>query len=266
VEAAWGPLKDGCSALDAVEIATRSLEDHPLLNAGYGSAPNRDGVIELDAMIMDGRTHKIGAVAAVQRILNPVSLSRYVMERTPHHLLVGQGAEQFAAEQGFPLVERVSLWANKDNYPVITAKPKAGDTVGAVALDSMGNVAVAVSTGGLHGKLPGRVGDSPIAGAGGYADNQLGAACATGVGEGIIRSLLTFRAVDSLATVANAQEAAERALAIFQERFEGSGGLIMLDRNGGIGIAHNTRFMPTAYILGNHIGAQVTGQGARDSE
>jgi beta-aspartyl-peptidase (threonine type) len=266
VEAAWGPLRDGGTALDAVEIATRVLENHPLLNAGYGSAPNRDGVIELDAMIMDGRTHKIGAVAAVQRIANPISLSRYVMERTPHHLLVGPGAEQFAAEQGFPLVDQANLWANREKYVAATEKPKAGDTVGAVALDKMGNIAVAVSTGGLSGKLPGRVGDSPIAGAGGYADNQLGAACSTGVGEGIIRALLTFRAVELLTTSDNAQEAAERALAIFGQRFEGIGGLIMLDRSGGIGIAHNTRFMPTAYILGDHIGAQVTGQGTRDSD
>jgi beta-aspartyl-peptidase (threonine type) len=188
------------------------------------------------------------------------------MERTPHHLLVGPGAEQFAAEQGFPMVDPANLWANRDEYLDAVSKPQTGDTVGAVALDNMGNAAVAVSPGGLRGKLPGRVGDSPIAGAGGYADNQLGAACATGGGEGIIRSLLTFLAVEALSTAVNAPEAAERALALFGERFDGSGAQLMLDRNGGIGIAHNTRFMPTASLLGDRMGAQVTGQGARDSE
>src|SRR5262245_24397793 len=109
VEAAWGLLQQGISAMDAVEMAVKSMETHPLLNAGYGAALNRDGVVELDAMIMDGRTHQIGAVAAVKGVQHAVSLARLVMERTHHHLLAGQGAEQFAAEQKFPLVDPASL-------------------------------------------------------------------------------------------------------------------------------------------------------------
>ncbi len=250
VEAAWGPLQQGATALDVVELAVREMEAHPLLNAGYGGSLNRDGVVELDALIMDGQ-HRIGAVAAVRRVKYPVSLARYVMERTQHHLLAGAGADQFAAEQNFPMVDPASLITERQ-----LKKNKAGrkdkDTVGAVALDSAGHVAVAVSTGGIDGKLPGRVGDSPIPGAGGYADNELGAACATGVGEGIIRSLLTFRAVEALRNDQNPQAAANQALAIFTDRFGGNGGFIMIDLRGGIGIAHNTRYMPIAYIDGDH--------------
>jgi L-asparaginase / beta-aspartyl-peptidase len=255
VEAAWGPLQQGIGAIDAVELAVKSMEAHPLLNAGYGAALNRDGVVEVDAMIMDGRAQQIGAVAAVKGIQHPVSLARLVMERTNHHLLAGQGAEQFAAEQHFPVVDPASLITERQ-----LKKHKAAqhDTVGAVALDSQGNVAVAVSTGGLNGKLPGRVGDSPIPGAGAYADNELGAACATGVGEGIMRALFTFRAVEALRDAENPQAAADQALAIFSNRFNGEGGLIMIDRRGGIGIAHNTRFMPVAYIADDHIIARLS--------
>jgi L-asparaginase / beta-aspartyl-peptidase len=271
VEAAWGPLQQGCTALDAVELAVREMEADPLLNAGYGATFNRDGVIELDALIMDGQTSQFGAVAAVRRVKNPVSLARYVMERTPHHMLAGPGAEQFAAEQNFPLVDPASLVSER-RAKKSAAPKKAGqqasqqaarqnDTVGAVALDGKRNVAVAVSTGGIEGKLPGRVGDSPIAGAGGYADNELGAACATGVGEGIMRALLTFRAVEALRTADGPQAAAEQALTIFTKRFKGTGGFIMIDRHGGIGIAHNTRFMPVAFIDGDHIVARLSGQG-----
>ncbi len=259
VEAGLAPLRQGGTALDAVELAVRAMEDHPLLNAGYGAALNRDGIVELDALIMDGQTHQIGAVAGVQRVRNPVSLARLIMERTSHHLLITEGAERFAAEQGFPLVDPESL---------ITAQRRqqqkseiGGDTVGAVALDSQGNVAVAVSTGGIDGKMPGRVGDSPIAGAGGYAEDGLGAACATGVGEGMMRSLLTFRAVQLIGSGLSAQAAAEQALDIFTKRFAGSGGLIMIDQQGRIGVAHNTRQMPVAYTMGDQILAQIAGTG-----
>jgi len=261
VEAGLVPLRQGGTAMDAVELAVRAMEDNPLLNAGYGGALNRDGVVELDALIMDGQSYKIGAVAGVQRVRNPVSLARLVMERTPHHLVIGTGAERFAAEQGIPLVEPESLITERRRQ-----KQKSeigGDTVGAVALDSHGHVAVAVSTGGIDGKMPGRVGDSPIAGAGGYAENGLGAACATGVGEGMMRSLLTFRAVQLIGNGLAAQAAAEEALDIFTSRFAGEGGLIMIDEQGRIGIAHNTRHMPVAYTMDDHILAQLAGTGLK---
>ncbi len=252
VESGWQRLQQGGSALDAVESAVRYLEDHPLFNAGTGGTLNRDGAVELDAMILDGAAQRFGAVAAVRRIRNPVSLARYVLERTPHHLLAGAGAEQFAAEQGVPLIDPASLIVEK-------RLREAQDTVGAVALDAQGTLAVAVSTGGVRGKLPGRVGDSPIAGAGGYADNALGAACATGVGEGIMRALLTFRAVEALQGADNPQIAADQALEIFGRRFEGRGGLILIDRHGRVGLAHNTAHMPAAWIADGdkQISAQI---------
>lgn len=250
VEAGLARLREGDSALNVVELAVKVLEDDPHFNAGYGSVLNRDGQVEMDALIMDGRTFQIGAVAAVSRVKNPISLARYVMERTPHHLLVAAGAERFAAEQGIPLVPPESMIAPQ------RAEQAKGDTVGAVALDTMGNVAVAVSTGGVRGKLAGRVGDSPLAGAGAWADNALGAACATGLGEGIIRALLAFRAVTLLEQRAP-QAAAEEALAIFGQKFNGEGGLILLNRAGEIGVAHNTPHMPVAWLQGDEIVAQV---------
>ncbi|PJF36468.1 MAG: hypothetical protein CUN49_05225 [Candidatus Thermofonsia Clade 1 bacterium] len=249
VAAGLARLREGDSALNAVELATRVLEDDPLFNAGYGSTLNRDGQVQMDALIMDGN-FRIGAVAAVSRVKNPISLARRVMEATPHHLLVAEGAERFAAEQGIPLVPPETLIAPPG------AESADGDTVGAVALDALGNVAVAVSTGGVRGKLAGRVGDSPLPGAGGWADNALGAACATGLGEGIIRALLTFRAVTLLEERAP-QAAAQAALAILEQKFKGEGGLILLDRRGAVGVAHNTPFMPVAWLQGDQIVAQV---------
>ncbi len=254
VEAAWPRLQQGGSALDAVEDAVRSMESDPALNAGYGAVLNRDGFVELDAMIVEGRTLKFGAVAAVRRIEHPVSLARYVLERTPHHLLAGPGAEQFAQEQGVPLIDPERLIADYRRK----ARQKDKDTVGAVALDQNGNIAVAVSTGGISGKLPGRVGDSPVAGAGGYADNAVGAACATGLGEGIMRSLLTFRAVDLLDHGLNIQAAADEAMRIFAEKFDGDGGIIIIDKTGQVAIAHNTPTMPVAYMTGDGIFSQLT--------
>ncbi|MFN7209713.1 MAG: isoaspartyl peptidase/L-asparaginase family protein [Aggregatilineales bacterium] len=251
VEAGVARLRAGGSALDAVESAVQSLEDDPLFNAGYGSALNRDGQVQMDALIMDGRTFNIGAVAAISRVKNPIRLARRVMEATPHHLLVAEGAERFAAEQGIALVPPESLIA-----PRPPDSESGGDTVGAVALDGEGNLAVAVSTGGVRSKLAGRVGDSPIAGAGGWAENGLGAACATGVGEGIMRALLTFRAVNLLAEH-SPQAAAEAALALFGQKFKGEGGLIVLDGAGRVGIAHNTPFMPAAWLQDGVIVAQA---------
>jgi beta-aspartyl-peptidase (threonine type) len=273
VESVWSKLQQGASALDAVEEAVRVLESDPVLNAGYGCVLNRDGYPELDAMIMDGRTYKFGAVAAVRRIEHPVSLARWVLERTDHHLLAGEGADRFAQEQGMPLIDPQKLIAEyrRKRKPQLQQHQQQTDpyqqqqqqqqdqkdTVGAVALDHYGNIAVAVSTGGLDGKLPGRVGDSPIAGAGGYADNAYGGACSTGTGEGIMRSLLTFRAVGFLENGLDVQTAADRAIAIFTERFQGEGGLIMLDKNGNVGISHNTPTMPVAYMIGSEIYAQL---------
>jgi L-asparaginase / beta-aspartyl-peptidase len=251
VESARAILVAGGSALDAVEAATRVLESAPVLNAGYGATINSDGEIELDALIQDGDTQAFGAVTGIRRIEHPVTLARWIMERTKHHFIAGDGAERFAEAQGMELVDPASLLTERQ------IKGEHADTVGAVAVDAQGRMAVAVSTGGVRGKMPGRVGDSPVVGSGTYADSQIGGACATGTGEGIMRSILSFRAVEFM-TEFNVQSAADVAIRLFTERYQGDGGIIMLDKSGKVGISHNTEHMPVAWLAGDEIKSQVT--------
>jgi beta-aspartyl-peptidase (threonine type) len=189
LRAGFAALADGGSALDAVERAVRVLEDCPQFNAGRGAALTREGGVELDAAVMDGRTRGVGAVAAVRGVANPVSLARLVLERTPHVLLAGPGAEAFAAAQGVPRVEPAALVTAAQRAALARALggERAGGTVGAVARDAAGHLAAATSTGGVAGKLPGRVGDSPLAGAGTWADDATCAVSGTGHGEGFVR-------------------------------------------------------------------------------
>src|SRR3972149_11465143 len=207
-------LQSGGSALDAVEAAVRQLESGPTFDAGCGSFLNEDGKVELDASIMEGATLKAGAVAAVQRLLHPVSLARRIMEKTDHLLLVGAGAEKFARKMGMKFCptsalltgRELELWKKLKKKRAFHAKTvfsgrpngstslttKRG-TVGAVALDAYGNLAAATSTGGTPRKMAGRVGDTPVIGAGTYADNTQGAVSCTGWGEGIMRICLPRR-------------------------------------------------------------------------
>ena len=231
----------GGSALDAVEAAVRLLEDAPRTNAGRGSQPNADGIVELDAMIMDGATLACGSVAAVQRVLNPVSLARRVMTDTPHALLAGDGASAFADRIGFPRC------SNDDLLAARTVRAAAKDTVGAVAIDDAGNVAAATSTCGTPRKLAGRVGDSPIPGAGGYADNATAAVSATGDGEAFIKLVLSKHACDQVAAGLSAQGACDAAVRLLEARLGATGGLIAIDRAGRLGISFNTAAMPWAY-------------------
>ncbi|GIK58966.1 MAG: peptidase T [Chloroflexota bacterium] len=241
-------LLAGGSALDAVETAVRILEDCPVLDSGRGSYPNRDGEIEVDALIMDGRTLNLGAVAAVQRVRYPTSLARRVMTDTPHHLLVGAGAEAFADSIGFPRSELAELWVEEmaaQSQPAPTS-----DTVGAVALDANGNLAAATSTGGTRYKMPGRVGDSPLVGAGGYADNRTAAVSATGHGESLMKVLTSKQVCDLVAMGFSAQLAGETAVRLLTERTGGEGGLIAIDYLGQLGVAFNTTAMPYAQAVG----------------
>ncbi|MGH9380628.1 MAG: isoaspartyl peptidase/L-asparaginase family protein [Thermoanaerobaculia bacterium] len=185
----WEILSGGGSALDAVEATVRSMEDSPLFNAGRGAVLNSDGRPQHDASIMDGETQDAGAVGAVSRIKNPISAARAVMERTPHVLLVGPDADLWAAQQGLETVEGAYFYTERRlRWLQERMAEGAGDhgTVGAVALDRQGRLAAATSTGGLSGKLPGRVGDSPIPGAGNWADPRC-AVSGTGTGEYFIR-------------------------------------------------------------------------------
>lgn len=190
-------LEKGGSSLDAVTAAVKALEDDPLFNAGRGAALTRGGWAELDAAIMDGRQQRAGAVAAVRHIRNPVELARRVMERSRHVLLVDTGAEEFALEEGFTLVpneyfrtaERLEQLDRELRGGTVAELTPTEGTVGAVALDRQGNLAAATSTGGTTAKRSGRVGDSPIIGAGTYAKNGVCAVSATGQGEYFIRSV-----------------------------------------------------------------------------
>ena len=232
-EAGWAVLSRGGTALDAVEAAVRVLEDAPVFDAGRGSHLSQDGLVELDAGIMDGATLAAGAVASVKRIANPISLARRVLAENHHVFFVGEGAERFAVENGIPLcdpadlvVERErQLWTDRRNSDVmpVMEPAHASDTVGAVAVDDHGNVAVGNSTGGTFYKRPGRVGDTPLIGCGLYADNDLGAAACTGVGEHIIKTVLAKSTVDQIARLSDPAAAAGAAIAYFRRRISRCG-------------------------------------------
>lgn len=238
------------TALDAVEAAVRVLEDCPVVDAGRGSYPNADGEIEMDALIMDGRTLDLGAVAAVKHIRNPITLARRVMVDSPHTFLVGSGAGAFADSIGFPRCPMADLIVAENVDTLDAGQAAIGDTVGAVALDSDGNLAAATSTGGTRNKLPGRVGDSPLVGSGGYADNRTAAVSATGHGEALMKIVIGKQACDYVSSGLSAQAACEAAIHLLEERLSGHGGLIAVDWSGRLGYAYNTTAMPHAFALG----------------
>jgi beta-aspartyl-peptidase (threonine type) len=249
-EAGRAILQRGGTALDAVEAAVIILEDCPVLDAGRGSYPNSDGKVEMDALIMDGRTLHMGAIAAVQRVRHPVSLARRVMLDSGHNFLVGFGADAFADSIGFPRCEESELLVAGDaEHKEPRLETALGDTVGAVALDKQGNLAAATSTGGTANKLPGRVGDSPLVGSGAYADNWTAAVSATGYGEALMRVVISLRVCDFVGAGLTAKSACEAAIRVLEERAGGEGGLIAVDARGQVGWAYNTAAMPFAYAI-----------------
>lgn len=244
-------LAAGGSGLDAVVAACKVLEDDPAFNAGTGSCLNADGEVEMDACVMEGETLRAGAVAAIRNVRNPVDIARLVMERSPHVILAGEGALRFARAQGVApwppsllVTERALARWHKERDEGWQNEP---GTVGAVALDARGHLAAATSTGGISSKLPGRVGDSPIPGAGTYADDATGAISATGQGEAILRVVLARFVSDRLAAGDDAQAAATRALTELA-RVQGEGGVIVVDRQGRIGFATNAVRMSTGWV------------------
>lgn len=247
-------LERGGSSLDAVTAAVRILEDDPCFNAGRGAALTRDGAAELDAAIMDGRQQRAGAVASVRHVKNPVELARRVMEKSRHVLLVGGGAEEFALEEGFALVpnlyfrtpERQSQLEHEQRGERVSdlVPPPAHGTVGAVARDRDGNLAAATSTGGMTNKRPGRVGDSPIIGAGTYAKNGVCAVSATGHGEYFIRAVAAHHVCAAVEYRGLTLELAMRELLHgILSGLGGDGGLIGVDRDGHIVMDFSTEGM-----------------------
>ncbi|XP_076830447.1 isoaspartyl peptidase/L-asparaginase isoform X2 [Brachyhypopomus gauderio] len=231
-------LTRGGGALDAVEVAVRMMEDDPTFDAGHGAVLNTDGEVELDAMIMEGRTLAAGAVSSVRNIANPVSLARAVMEKTNHVMLTGRGANLFAESIGVPTLPTQALvseqernqWEHYKHYDVAIKEyfnaRWPSDTVGAVALDCCGNVACATSTGGIRNKMVGRVGDSPIIGSGGYADNEKGAVSCTGHGESVLKVTLARLILSHMDRGTPVSAAVEQSLRYMAVRVHGAGGAI----------------------------------------
>src|SRR5262249_34059532 len=311
--AGWRILQGGGSALDAVQAAIIVLENDPGFNAGTGAVLTTNGCAQLDAGIMDGAALHVGAIAGVERVKNPIVLARRVLE-SPHVLLMGVGAEQFAVEAGMPLcgpdelitpmqyarwqrgyragddvnvgpivvasLEERALTGNgdrngngkthngkhgkhgKNGKAHHEAKPGAevdGEpihadghkhgTVGAVAVDALGNVAAGASTGGIAAKHPGRIGDTPLVGCGYCAENGLGGVSSTGHGEDFIRLLLARRALDFIAGGMSAQAAAPAAIRMLDQRIHGEGALTLLDAQGRVGYARDTPTMAHAFMM-----------------
>ena len=247
----WQALIAGGSAVEAVEQAVKLLEDDPAFNAGRGACLNRDGEIELDASIMNGRDLAAGAIGAVKRIANPVTLARAVMEAGGPILLVGEGAQRFAAAVGIKecVAEALITERQRTRWSALREEQVGGvGTVGAIAFDQAGHLAAATSTGGLPLKAPGRVGDSALVGCGTYADDQLGAASCTGNGEAIIKMVLAKAALEFLRMGEEPMMAARRAVGELTARTGTEVGIILLDRHGRIGIARNTAQMTCACI------------------
>ncbi len=253
-DAAWTVLQQGGSALDAAVRAVVELENEPAFNAGVGSCLTEDGEIEMDASVMEGTTLRVGAVGAVRTVRNPILLAKALMEAERHAFLVGDGAERFARVQGFPIATREDLMTERQLQRWRTAQTKGEPgTVGAVAFDKAGHLAAATSTGGVFNKQAGRIGDSPIIGAGTYADDTLGAGSATGQGEAIIRTTLTRTAVEFLRGGKDPMQAARTAIELLKKRTGGEGGLVLLDPFGRVGYAYNTAAMSLAFVSGDTV-------------
>ena len=255
-------LERGESALDAVEAAVALMEDDPIFDAGRGSVLNQSGQVEMDAIIMDGRTLRSGSVAALRHIQNPIRVARVLMERTPYAMIAGEGALEFALANGFKECSEEDLLVGREleDYRdfkktgvLRTHEVFAGEqrnTVGACALDKHANVAAATSTGGIPRKIKGRVGDSPIIGCGAYADDKIGAASATGWGEQIMSVVLSKTALDILKECQDPVKSSRRAINILANRVDGYGGIIMIGVKGKVGLCHNTPKMAFSYIEG----------------
>lgn len=241
--------KPGATSLDAIETAIRVLEDDPRFNAGQGSVFTRDGHIELDASIMEGRTKKAGAVAGVTIVKNPISAARAVMERTKHVLLIGQGAEVFAREAGLEIVNPKYFWTEARWQQLQKELGHEWGTVGAVAIDAAGNLAAGTSTGGMSNKQYGRIGDSPIIGAGTYADNRSCAVSCTGHGEFFIRYAVSHDiAVLMEYKGMTVQQAADEVIRRKLKEAGGEGAAIALDSQGNFAMSYNTEGLYRGYV------------------
>ena len=271
--AGWSVLARGGTALDAIEESVVIMEDDETFDAGRGSFLNRDGKVQLDALMMDGATLRAGGVGCVERVRNPVRAARKILSESPHVYFVADGAERFAAEHGIELCRNEDLVIAREverlreyQAKIPTLRPGSGqasraegaremghppgsemfapeishDTVGAIALDRNGNIAAATSTGGTLNKAPGRLGDSSLIGCGCYADNLSAAVSTTGWGEPIMKLVLAKWTADRVSAGNLPEWAAQEAINYLKQRLDGHGGIIVLNAQGQVGIAHNT--------------------------
>ncbi len=258
-------LKAGGTCMDAVEKTIMVMEDSPLFNAGKGAVLNHEGIAELDASVMDGKTLSAGAVAGVKDIKNPIRLARTVMEKSEHVLLTGSGASQFAVQQGFKLVPNsyfITEKRQKELQELLKKEREAGindkhGTVGCVALDTFGNIAAGTSTGGMSNKKFGRIGDSPIIGAGTYANNSTGGFSCTGHGEyfirlGFSRDISAMMEYRQMSIIKACQEEINKLT-----QLGGTGGVIGLDKQGNVAMEFNTSGMFRGFVLST--GEKYTG-------
>jgi beta-aspartyl-peptidase (threonine type) len=256
-EAAMRVLLQGGSALDAAQAAATVLEDDPSFNAGTGAALTSAGDVELDASCMDGTTLRAGGVACVKTVRNPIVLARRVCDDTPHVLLCGAGADAFARECGIAAYDNALLVTPRQRrrWEELHAQAQAAGadsvrrkigTIGAVAVDAKGHVAACTSTGGTMYKRPGRVGDTPIIGAGTYADDHEAAASSTGLGEAILKVSMARAACLLVREGRSPREAAVDAVGLLRERAHGDGGIILAGPDGRLGWAYNTPRMSRA--------------------
>jgi L-asparaginase / beta-aspartyl-peptidase len=254
LQAGFEILRGGGASLDAVEAAVRVLEDDPHFNAGRGAVFTQDGTHELDASIMDGKTLKAGAVVSLKHVKNPINLARLVMDKSPHVMLDCAGAEAFARENGVAFVDQKYFftqerWDDWQRFKEAAASnsvmsdPDRHGTVGAVAVDRAGDLAAATSTGGMINKRPGRVGDSPIIGAGNYANNATCAISATGDGEYFIRATVAHDVSALMEYRGMSVEEAARTVLDKVRKLGGTGGLIAIDAQGAMALPFNTNGM-----------------------
>ncbi len=253
-EAGAAVFRAGGSALDAVQRAVECLEDDPVFNAGTGGSLTATGGLELDAALMEGRELRAGGVCSLGPCRHPIAVARAVLEDGRHVFYAGPGADRFARRAGIEAAEPAAMITDAARAKLAatlrSGRPEswAGDTVGAVARDRAGNLAAGTSTGGMMAKLPGRVGDSPIVGAGLIADNGSGAVSVTGEGEGILRLGVAHRVLEALRAGVDARSAAERVLAMLHERTLATGGLILVGAGGELVWARTTTTMSWAAV------------------
>jgi beta-aspartyl-peptidase (threonine type) len=263
LEAGYAILEEGGSSLDAVEAAIRIMEDSPLFNAGRGAVFTNQGRNEMDASIMDGATLNAGAVASVMNIKNPISAARKVMTESRHVMLVGEGAGVFAKNHGLDLADSAYFWtqdrwdhlqkakdkeASKSGRLAAPASTEKYGTVGCIALDRAGNLAAGTSTGGLTNKRWGRVGDSPIIGAGTYANNKTCGVSGTGVGEYFMRGLIAYDVSACMEYIGMSLSDAADAVLAKLTGMGGAGGFVALDKDGNVAMPFNTKGMYRGYM------------------